>query len=35
MSYTRLPYGVVEKHKLATRLNLPRNYGAGQYFKRL
>ena len=34
MSYIRLPYGVVNDER-QTKLNLPKNYGASQYFKKL
>ena len=34
MSYIQLPYGVVDKEK-QMKLDLPRNYGAAQYFKQL
>ena len=33
MSYIQLPYGVVNKEK--QKLNLPKNYGASQYFNKL
>ena len=34
MSYIQLPYGVVIKEK-QIKLNLPKNYGASQYFNKL
>ena len=34
MSYIQLPYGVVNDERQA-KLNLPKNYGASQYFKKL
>ena len=34
MSYIQLPYGVVNKEK-QIKLNLPKNYGASQYFNKL
>ena len=35
MSYVQLPYSVVEKDKPKIKLNLPKNYGANEYFKKL
>ena len=35
MSRIQLPYGVVEDNKTIIKLNLPRNYKAGEYFKNL
>ena len=34
MSYTSLPFGLVRKEK-KIKLDLPKNYGASQYIKRL
>ena len=34
MSFIQLPFGVVNKEK-QIKLDLPRNYGAAQYFKQL
>ena len=34
MSYIQLPYGVVNDERQA-KLNLPKNYSASQYFKKL
>ena len=34
MSYTQLPYGMVNKEK-QIKLNLPKNYGVSQYFNKL
>ena len=31
----QLPYGVVEDNTAKIKLNLRRNYGAGEYFKKL
>ena len=35
MSRIQLPYGVFEDNKPKIKLNLPRNYKAGEYFKKL
>lgn len=35
MSYIQLPYGVADDNKPKIKLNLPRNYRAGEYFKKL
>ena len=34
MTYIQLPYGVANKEK-QIKLNLPKNYGASQYFNKL
>ena len=34
MSRIQLPYGVFEDNKANIKLNLPRNYKAGEYFKK-
>ena len=35
MTYIQLPYGVADDNKAKIKLSLPRNYRAGEYFKKL